>query len=125
MFRLRNTRPLTARACGVGLTGVAVVVAVCALCASSAIAAPPGEYAAFAQCPVHAAQVDACLAFHIESGELKIGNEQVPLPQALQGGLLENEPSFVKPMAGALNGETLARPAQKSSSGPVSAVWRA
>ncbi|HEY4812323.1 MAG TPA: hypothetical protein VIH71_14810 [Solirubrobacteraceae bacterium] len=85
----------------------------------SAMATPKGGYAVFAQCPVHAAGVDACLYSPTTSGYITIGKQEVPIvnTQVLQGGLLENEPTYVKPLSAALNGETLTKTAQKVPGG--------
>jgi len=87
--------------------------------ALSAMATPKGAFAVFAQCPVHAAEVDGCLYSPTTSGYIKLGKQEVPIvnKQVLQGGLLENEPSYVKPLSAALNGETLTKTAQKSPAG--------
>jgi hypothetical protein len=83
------------------------------------MATPKGAFAVFAQCPVKAAEVDACLYSPTTSGYIKIGKQEVPIvnKQVLQGGLLENEPSYVKPLSAALNGETLTKTAQKVPGG--------
>ncbi|MGD1059486.1 MAG: hypothetical protein ABR992_18975, partial [Solirubrobacteraceae bacterium] len=75
--------------------------------------------AVFAQCPVHAAGVNGCIYSPTTSGYIKIGKQEVPIvnKQVLQGGLLEETEPFVKHMAGALNGETLTKTAQKVPGG--------
>jgi hypothetical protein len=85
----------------------------------TALATPTGGYAVFAQCPTSAAGVDGCIYSPTESGEITLGKQTVPIvnTQVLQGGLLENEPSFVKPLAAALNGETLTKTAQRVPGG--------
>jgi hypothetical protein len=92
--------------------------------ASSAMAAPKGGYAVFAQCPVKAAGVDGCIYSPTTSGYIKLGKQEVPISktQVLQGGLLENEPSYVKPLSAALNGETLTKTAQKVPGGLLGLV---
>jgi hypothetical protein len=92
--------------------------------ASSAMATPKGAFAVFAQCPVHAAEVDACIYSPTTSGYIKLGKQEVPIvkTQVLQGGLLENEPSYVKPLSAALNGETLTKTAQKVPGGLLGLV---
>jgi len=92
--------------------------------ASSAMAAPKGAFAVFAQCPVHAAEVDACIYSPTTSGYIKLGKQEVPIvkTQVLQGGLLENEPSYVKPLSAALNGETLTKTPQKVPGGLLGLV---
>jgi hypothetical protein len=92
--------------------------------ASTAVAAPKGAFAVFAQCPVHAAEVDGCIYSPTTSGYIKLGKQEVPIvnKQVLQGGLLENEPSYVKPLSAALNGETLTKTAQKVPGGLLGLV---
>jgi hypothetical protein len=92
--------------------------------ASSAMATPKGAFAVFAQCPVHAAEVDACIYSPTTSGYIKLGKQEVPIvkTQVLQGGLLENEPSYVKPLSAALNGETLTKTPQKVPGGLLGLV---
>lgn len=78
-----------------------------------------GAFAVFAQCPVHAADVNGCIYSPTESGEVTIGKQSVPIinTQVLQGGLLRPEEEFVKRLAPALDGETLSRTAQKVPGG--------
>jgi len=92
--------------------------------ASSASAQPKGAFAVFAQCPVHAAEVDGCIYSPTTSGYITIGKTEVPIvnKQVLQGGLLENEPSYVKPLSAALNGETLTKTPQKVPGGLLGLV---
>jgi len=101
------------------IIGVAVIASLAAIGVPSAMATPKGGYAVFAQCPVHAAGVDACLYSPTTSGYVKIGKQEVPIvnTQVLQGGLLENEPTYVKPLSAALNGETLTKTPQKVPGG--------
>jgi hypothetical protein len=104
--------------------GVAVVASFAVMGVPAAMATPKGGYAVFSQCPVKAAGVDGCLYSPTTSGYIKIGKQEVPIvaTQVLQGGLLENEPSYVKPMAAALNGETLTKTAQKVPGGLLGLV---
>ncbi len=111
----RMPRPGAAR----GLL-IAAAAAILALgLASSALAAPSGGYAVFAQCPVTTPGVDGCIYSPTESGYIKLGKQEVPIvnKQVLQGGLLEETEPFVKRLAGALNGETLTRTPQKVPGG--------
>ena len=96
-----------------------MIASLAAIGVPSAMATPKGGYAVFAQCPVHAAGVDACLYSPTTSGYVKIGKQEVPIvnTQVLQGGLLENEPTYVKPLSAALNGETLTKTPQKVPGG--------
>src|ERR1700733_4321343 len=101
------------------IIGVAVIASLAVIGVPSAMATPKGGYAVFAQCPVHAAGVDACLYSPTTSGYITIGKQEVPIvnTQVLQGGLLENEPTYVKPLSAALNGETLTKTPQKVPGG--------
>jgi hypothetical protein len=84
----------------------------------SAMATPKGEYAVFAQCPTGAAKVHTCIVARTESGEIKLGNEAVPIEktQTLQGGLITLNP-LESEFAEALNGETLTKTPQKVPGG--------
>lgn len=57
--------------------------------ASSAVAAPTGEYAKFAKCPFANASVNLCMFAETTSGTFTLGSKTVPLkfPVLLQGGL--------------------------------------
>jgi hypothetical protein len=85
----------------------------------AAMATPKGAFAVFAQCPTKAAGVDACIYSPTTSGHITLGKQEVPIvnTQVLQGGLLEEAEPFVKPLAAALNGETLTKTAQKVPGG--------
>ncbi len=99
--------------------GVTVIASLAIVGVPAAMATPTGGYAVFAQCPVKGAGVDGCIYSPTESGYVTIGKAEVPIEktQVLQGGLLEEPAPFVKPMAGALNGETLTKTPQKVSGG--------
>jgi hypothetical protein len=99
--------------------GVTVIASLAIAGVPAAMATPTGGYAVFAQCPVHAAGVNGCIYSPTTSGYIKIGKQEVPIvnKQVLQGGLLEETEPFVKHMAGALNGETLTKTAQKVPGG--------
>lgn len=85
---------------------------------SSAMAAPKGEYTVFAQCPTGHPKVKTCIVARTESGEIKLGNESVPIvkTQTLQGGLTIVSP-FDSEFVEALNGETLTKTPQKVPGG--------
>lgn len=89
--------------------GAVAAGALACMMASVAVAAPTGGYAVFAQCPTHAAEVNACIYAQIEGGHMTIGKTIVPVTrtQALQGGMLRPGEPGVKRFAGALDGETL------------------
>ncbi len=99
--------------------GVATVASLAVVGVPSAMATPKGAFAVFAQCPVTASQVDACIYSPTTSGYITIGKQEVPIvsTQVLQGGLLEEEEPFVKHLSAALNGETLTKTAQKVPGG--------
>ncbi len=100
------------------LIGVAAASTL-AVVAPAAFATPTGEYAVFAQCPLGAEEVNACIYSPTESGEVVLGKEAVPIvsTQVLQGGLLRPEEPRVKHLAAALNGETLTKTPQKVPGG--------
>jgi len=85
---------------------------------SSAMATPKGEYAVFAQCPTGTPKVKTCIVARTESGEVKLGNQSVPIKntQTLQGGLIKLN-TFESQFAEALNGETLTKTSQKVPGG--------
>jgi hypothetical protein len=99
--------------------GVVMVVSLAVVGVPAAMATPKGAFAVFAQCPVKAPQVDACIYSPTTSGYITLGKQEVPIvaKQVLQGGLLEEEEPFVKHLSAALNGETLTKTAQKVPGG--------
>ena len=86
--------------------------------ASPALAAPKGEYAAFAECPTSNAELSACIVARAEGGAITFGDETVPVvnTQTLQGGFIE-EASGALRFVGAANGDTLTKTAQKVPGG--------
>lgn len=82
----------------------------------AASAAPKGEYAVFAECPLPAAS--GCIYSKTESGKVTIGKETVPIEKSiiLQGGFRENE-SGADEFLGAKNGNTLQKVPQKVPGG--------
>jgi hypothetical protein len=99
--------------------GVAIIASLAIVGVPSAMATPKGAFAVFAQCPTTAPGVDGCIYSPTTSGYITIGKQEVPIvnTQILQGGLLEETEPFVKHLAGALNGETLTKTAQKVPGG--------
>jgi hypothetical protein len=89
-----------------------------ALGASPAMAAPKGEYAVFADCPVSNPALSGCIAAKSESGEFKVGSQTVPLAktQLLQGGFIEEASGILKFVAAA-DGNTLPKTPQKVPGG--------
>jgi hypothetical protein len=86
--------------------------------ASPAVALPKGEYAVFEQCPLGNEEISGCLVSRTESGEVTIGNQEVPIvnTQTLQGGV-KNIATEVKELVAAANGETLTKTPQKVPGG--------
>jgi hypothetical protein len=87
--------------------------------ASPASAAPKGEYAVFADCPLSNAELNACLVARTESGEITIGKQTVPIvnTQTLQGGFIENRETGAMTFVGAADGNTLSKTPQKVPGG--------
>jgi hypothetical protein len=85
---------------------------------------PTGDFAVFAQCPVKAEDVNGCIYSPTESGEVKIGREEVPINKTitLQGGTIENEETGAEAFVGALNGETLSKTPQNVPGGLLGLV---
>jgi hypothetical protein len=84
--------------------------------ASSALAAPKGEFAVFADCPLTTAA--GCVYAKTESGKFVVGKETVPIEKAvtLQGGFNEDE-SGADHFVGAKDGNTLSKTPQKVPGG--------
>jgi hypothetical protein len=85
--------------------------------ASSALAAAPtGEFAVFAECPVTLSS--GCIAAKTESGEFIVGNKTVPItnPITLQGGFNENAANELVLVA-AKGGNTLTKAPQNVPGG--------
>lgn len=106
----KTSRPgLTVR--GLQAIGVALVAALAL--AAGASAAPDGEFANFAQCPLSNPSAGACLYAQSTSGVFIIGKTEVPLSKAitLQGGLTVESEGFSEVLPAA-NGETLSKTQQ-------------
>jgi hypothetical protein len=109
--RLRSTRsPRTVRhalvvSAGALATALATIVGLGA--PSAAMAGLQHEFEVFANCPVNAPKVTACVVSNVTGGEFVLGKKQVAItkPVVLQGG--EDEGVLVP----ATNGETLSRTA--------------
>jgi hypothetical protein len=85
--------------------------------ASSALAAPKGEYAVFYDCPLGNAAVTGCIVGKTESGEFVIGTKKTKVPIektiTLQGGFEEEVPAeFREPFVEAADGNTLSKTPQ-------------
>lgn len=99
-------------------------IASASLClAPAASAAPTGEFANFAQCPLSNPATSGCLYARSTSGEFKIGATTVPLtkPTTLQGGLTVEEDGFSEILPAA-NGETLSKTPQTVPGGLLKIV---
>ncbi|HXB65210.1 MAG TPA: hypothetical protein VNV42_10085 [Solirubrobacteraceae bacterium] len=105
---------------------------------SSASGEPTGGYSVFSQCPTRAAGVDGCIYGQVEGGYMRLGNVTVAITKTLtlQGGLLEEQETFLKEFAPALNDESLTNVAQPGPdlgghplsitaelAAPASAIW--
>ena len=99
------------------LTACATSLATMAL-APSALAAPKGEYAAFAECPTSNPELSGCISARAESGKVVFGHQTVPIEktQTLQGGFIENEKEEFTFVAAA-KGNTLTKTAEKVPGG--------
>lgn len=90
--------------------------------ASSALAAPKGEYAVFYDCPLSNAEVHGCIVARTESGEFVIGTKKTKVPIektiTLQGGFEEEVAAeFRMPFVEAEDGNTLSKTPQKVPGG--------
>ncbi len=87
--------------------------------AAPALAAPKGEYAVFADCPLSNAELNACLVAKTESGEITLGKQAVPIvnTQTLQGGFIEDRETHAMTFVGAADGNTLSKTPQKVPGG--------
>jgi hypothetical protein len=118
---MRNKHRIMGRA---GTKGRRFVVAVALMAplaslgvvSSASAAAPTGEFAVFAECPVTLAT--GCIAAKTESGEFVVGNKTVPItnPITLQGGFNENEAGELMLVA-AKGGNTLTKAPQNVPGG--------
>ena len=91
-----------------------VVMAALLVPATTASAAPTGEYARFAKCPYTNPATDACFVADTLSGSVKTGNKTVPIVNkvVLQGGLhyvVPGEPFGPLEFIGATDGNTLTK----------------
>ena len=107
-----------------GLVTALVAVAMALGVTAPAFATPTGEYAVFAQCPLADSSLNACIDAKTESGKFIVGNQEVPITNAitLQGGFVENEVTEALTFVGAENGETLSKSPQKVPGGLLDLV---
>ncbi len=92
--------------------------------AAGASAAPKGEFAKFADCPLSNPAVTACLYATTTSGEFTVGKKTVPIKnaQVLQGGLTENEETGELKFVAATDGNTLSKTGQPVPGGLLGIV---
>ncbi len=78
-----------------------------------AMAAPKGDFAVFAQCPLKNPAVNLCVYVKSSGGLFTIGTKTVPVPAdkpiTLQGGSILNEETGAETFVAAANGETLSK----------------
>ncbi|MDO9407397.1 hypothetical protein [Patulibacter sp.] len=101
------------RRAALGSIAVAGVSAL-AVAAAPASAAPTGQYADFDQCPTGNAAVVTCIVSDTTSGNIKLGNQDVPITKRirLQGGIdIGDEITGQNVFYGAKNGQTLEKTA--------------
>jgi hypothetical protein len=93
---------------------LAVPLAALALASSALAAAPTGEFANFAQCPLANPAVNQCLYGVTTSGEFTVGKTTVPIvhPITFQGGIIANELTGAETFVEAANGVTLSHTPQ-------------
>jgi hypothetical protein len=116
---------------------LALTALLAAIGTSPAMAAPKGEWAAFAGCPTANEKVEGCIVARTEGGEITIGKRTVPINEnkksviTLQGGFEEEgacEPPFTAkgacllPFVGAAEGNTLSKTPQNVPGGLLNLV---
>jgi hypothetical protein len=91
----------------------AVAVATVGFAASSASAAPTGDYAVFSQCPTNVEDLASCVVSDTTSGSIKLGSTTVPINKRirLQGGYSYDPVTYEERWHNAKNGQTLERTA--------------
>jgi hypothetical protein len=87
--------------------------------AAPAMAAPKGDFAVFAQCPLSNPAVNLCVYVKSSGGLFTIGTKTVPVskPITLQGGSILNEETGAETFVEADNGETLSKTPQQVPGG--------
>ena len=101
--------------------------------ASLAVAAPKGEYAVFADCPLSHAGLQGCIVARTESGKMVLGKRTVPIENTitLQGGFEAKNPCNFPfsgkgecraPFVGAADGNTLSKTPQNVPGGLLNLV---
>jgi hypothetical protein len=109
---------------------MALTVLLGVLGTSQASAAPKGEFAAFADCPLSNPELSGCIASRVESGEITIGKQTVPIKdtQTLQGGFIETAETKVNgqfQFVGAADGNTLSKTPQTVPGGLLGTLCKA
>jgi hypothetical protein len=89
---------------------IATALAASLALAASANAAPTGDYAQFAHCPVNNPVVVSCLYSEVNSGSFKLGTSTVPINKkiVLQGGFYSDE-NFNTTFVNAVGADTLSK----------------
>jgi hypothetical protein len=99
---------------------VAVAASLGCLSVATAMATPKGEYAVFAECPVHSTpRISSCLVSRVEKGQITIGKQEVPIvkTQTLQGGFINHQGETKQTFVAAAGGNTLSKTPQKVPGG--------
>jgi hypothetical protein len=119
MFRSTGgRRRLSARV----LLSIAAPLVLLVSAATAQATEPTGAFKVFAQCPRFSG-VRFCLYAQVESGEVKVGSQSVPINAdkkhelVLQGGYTRNSETGEEHFSGALNGETLSKTPQNVPGG--------
>jgi hypothetical protein len=122
MFKKLSSHTRSVRRCTL-VVAMALMASLGVLSAASpALAAPKGEYAVFADCPLSNAAVQGCIVGRTEKGEFVIGTKKTKVPIektiTLQGGFEEEIPAeFRMPFVEAADGNTLSKTPQKVPGG--------
>ncbi len=96
---------------GAAFCTAAIAMMLALACAVPAMAAPKGDFAVFAQCPLKDPEVNICLYLKSTGGEVTVGSRKVPIDKTItfQGGIIENEETGAETFVAAANGETLSK----------------
>ncbi|MGA8354702.1 MAG: hypothetical protein WB698_11090 [Solirubrobacteraceae bacterium] len=96
------------------MLAVLAIVVASLVAVAPASAAPKGEFANFAQCPLSNPATKGCVYAQSTSGEFDIGSTNVPLTKTitLQGGLTGANAEGYAEVLPATNGETLSKTSQ-------------
>ena len=85
---------------------------------------PNGDYAQFADCPLHNPATDVCIVAQTESGKLIIGKKTISITKTitLRGGIHQDEATEEQEFIGAQDGDTLSRAPQAIPGGLLEIV---